>query len=180
MDCHAFEGIAAPSTRASFVVPGFSGVEAVFQDFNGTCRFDINDIGATVYNIKLNTQTLDAGIRSGFVKSKTFLNADEFKYLAFDSTHNVVTGKYTMQMHGALTIRGVSRPIQWDVTVDPTSTQEEARFLATVDIDRREWGITSFEDFVSNTIKITVKGVMAPKKNPGPDSAIDQAALSAN
>ena len=138
----AFEGIAAPATRASFRIPGIVG-EAVFQDFAGTCRFDLNDIGATVYNIDLDVQTLDAGIKGGLLKSKSFLNADDHKYLSFDSTHNEVTGKYTMKMYGDLTLRGISLPIVWDVTIDPTSTEEEARFKATVDIDRRRWGINT-------------------------------------
>ena len=167
VDCYSFEGIAAPATRAEFVVPGISGVEAVFRDFHGTCRFDINNIAGTVYNIKLNTQTLDAGLRSRFVKGQAFLAADEYKYLSFKSTHNTVTGKHTMKMHGDLTIKGVSRPIQWDVAIDPSSTPEEARFKATVDIDRRQWGIDSFESIVSNSIKITVHGVMVPKSWPG-------------
>ena len=166
----AIEGIVAPATRASFVIPGVPG-EAVFQDFSGTCKFDLNDIGATVYNIDLDVQTLNAGIKSAFVKSKSFLDADGYKYLSFDSTHNVVTGKYTMKMYGDLTLRGVAKPIVWDVTIDPTSTEEEARFKATVDIDRRRWGINTLSLIISNTVKITVLGVMAPNPEEAPAEA---------
>lgn len=158
----AFEGIAAPATRASFVIPGVPG-EAVFQDFSGTCKFDLDDICATVYNIDLDVQTLEAGLKTGLVKSRAFLDADKHKYLSFDSSYNVVTGKYSIKMYGDLTLRGVAKPIVWDVQIDPNSTNEEARFKATVDIDRRRWGMDALS-FFSNTIKIKVLGVMVPRE----------------
>lgn len=161
---YAFEGIVSPKTCAEFFVPGIAGTEAVFKDFKGTCRFDLDNLAETQYSIDLNTQTLDAGIKSGFIKSKAFLNAEKYKYLSFNSTHNVVTGKYSIKMHGNLTLKGINRPIVWDVSIDPTSTPEESRFKATVAIDRRQWGIDSLSGVISNKVKITVYGVMIPKR----------------
>ena len=125
--------------------------------------FIVNDITETEYHIDMNLQTIDAGIKGPFMKSELFLDASNYKYASFTATHNVRTGDYTMLMHGDLTLKGVTRPVIMNVVIDPSSSEEEVRHTSTTELDRRDWGIDAFSSVISNTIKITLYGVITPK-----------------
>ena len=157
------DGIVSPKSRIEIVVPGFAGAKVEIKDFEGTASYNVDDITETEYYVKMNLKTADAGIKSPFMKSKMFLDAVHYPYASFKATHNEAIDKYSIQMYGNLTLKGITRPIVITTVVDPSSTEDEIRHTSTLEIDRRDWGIDALSSVISNTIKITLYGVITPK-----------------
>jgi polyisoprenoid-binding protein YceI len=157
------DGIVSPKSRIEIVVPGFTGAKVEIKDFEGTASYNVNDITETEYYVKMNLQTADAGIKSPFMKSEMFLDAAHYPYASFKATHNEAIDEYSIHMYGNLTLKGVTRPIVITTVVDPSSTEDEIRHTSTLEIDRREWGIDALSGVISNTIKITLHGVITPR-----------------
>ena len=157
------QGIISPQSHFEIVIPGFTGVKGTIREFEGTANFNPSDITETEYTVKLDMQSIDAGVKSPFMKSKLFLDASQYQYASFTATHNVAIDKYSIHMYGDLTLKGVTRPIVFTTIVDPSSLEGEIRHTSTAEIDRRDWGIDAFSSVISNTIKITLHGVITPK-----------------
>lgn len=67
---------------------------------------------------------------------------------------------------GELTARGVNRPAKLDVTftADPLAMQgKPVSFTGTTTIDRRDYGMKSYQLIVGNKVDITLKARMVPK-----------------
>jgi polyisoprenoid-binding protein YceI len=67
---------------------------------------------------------------------------------------------------GELTARGVTRPAKLDVTftADPLAMQgKPVSFTGTTTIDRREYGMKSYQLIVGNKVDITLKARMVPR-----------------
>jgi polyisoprenoid-binding protein YceI len=67
---------------------------------------------------------------------------------------------------GELTARGVTRPAKLDVTFDADPVAQAGRpvsFTGTTTIDRREFGMKSYQLIVGNMVDITLKARMVPR-----------------
>ena len=159
----SIEGIVSSKSRFEILVPGITGGRGVIKDFEGTASYNPNDITQTEYYVKLNLQTAEAGVKGPFMKSEMFLDASNYPYASFTATHNIATGDYTMDMHGNLTMKGVTHPAVFHVVIDPSSNADEVRHTSTAELDRRDWGIDTLSSVISNTVKITLHGVITRK-----------------
>ncbi|WP_233996751.1 YceI family protein [Porphyrobacter sp. CACIAM 03H1] len=67
---------------------------------------------------------------------------------------------------GELTARGVTRPAKLDVTFDADPVAQAGRpvsFTGTTTIDRRDFGMKSYQLIVGNKVDITLKARMVPR-----------------
>lgn len=92
--------------------------------------------------------TIDTGVkdRDAHLRSSDFLDADAHPVLRFASTRVAPNGANAWTMEGALTIRGVSRPVTIEVeregeAIDPWGNKKVA-LVGRTTIDRSEWGLT--------------------------------------
>jgi polyisoprenoid-binding protein YceI len=124
--------LVAAKVRGRFDV--FGGTVVV----NGTV--DSSTVDVQIDMTSVNTRNAD---RDAHIKSGDFFGADEFPVATFVSTS---LSPESGQLVGALTIRGVTKPVTLDVTyqgavVDPWGNNRIV-FSAATEIDRETFGLT--------------------------------------
>ena len=98
--------------------------------------------------VRMDTASIDTGqeARDQHLRSADFLKTDEFPTIDFVSTGVVRTGDTTGELHGDLTIRGVTHPIVLDAEfggiVPNMQGGQRAAFSATTKINREDFGLT--------------------------------------
>jgi len=123
-------------------------VTGSFQKFEGEIVTDTDDFTtatsirftADVSSINTNNEQRDQHLRS-----EDFFHAEKFSEISFTGTR-YTSLKNDANVHGNLTIRGVTRPVTLDVefggiVVDPWG-QTKAGFTITGKISRKEFGLT--------------------------------------
>jgi polyisoprenoid-binding protein YceI len=122
-------------------------VRGRFKEFEGTIEAaeDINN--SRVYgkvkaaSIDTNDETRDAHLRSA-----DFLDVEQYPEIRFESSHIEPLGGPDFRMTGDLTIRGVTRPVELDATVEGAERDpwgnERVGIRVRGQIDRKQFGLT--------------------------------------
>jgi polyisoprenoid-binding protein YceI len=136
-------------------------VEGEFGNFRGDFDIPVQSLEATVLNVEINTGSVDTGNRliNSVVTSKEFFSAKEHPEISFHSSSIRLTGEHTAQLSGLLTIRGVTRPVSFEVnyTFDPVKPNEKGRtvsFNGELVISRSEFGMKALSGIVSDKVRI--------------------------
>ncbi len=120
-------------------------VRGTFQDFAGTIVVADNPLDSTVeFEAKASSITTGTADRDNHLRSPDFLDAEQYPLVTFVSTGLARRGD-DWDLTGDLTIRGVTKPVVFDLTfegatMDPHGNSKAA-FTASGEIDRREWGL---------------------------------------
>jgi polyisoprenoid-binding protein YceI len=122
-------------------------VHGRFREFNGTIEAaeDIND--SRVYG-KVNAASIDTNdaTRDAHLRSADFLDVEKFRDISFESTHIEPLGGPEFRMTGDLTIKGVTRTVELDSTVEGAELDpwgnERVGIRIRGQIDRKEFGPT--------------------------------------
>jgi polyisoprenoid-binding protein YceI len=147
--------IAAPSTESNWKVDAshsnvkftvthlvVSEVDGVFKTFDGSIKSKTSDFtGAEIeFSVDIASVNTDNEMRDKHLKGDDFFNAEKFPKMTFKSTSftKKPSGKYVLE--GDLTIRDVTKRVQFDVMhggviKDPWGNTK-AGFKATSSIDR--------------------------------------------
>ncbi len=144
-----------------------STVRGRFADVKGTVTTDGTPEGSQV-EVELGAVSIDTRQeqRDTHLRSADFLETEKYPTITFRSTKIKSTGDDKFKMTGDLTIRGVTKPVELEVTSegrgrDPWGN-DRAGFSATGKFDRREFGLTWNQALetggvvVGHEIKITV------------------------
>ena len=123
-----------------------SKVHGRFDAFSGTVVTDEN-LSRTSVNVSIEAATVNTHlpVRDNQVRSADFLDAEHFPDITFVSTAvREESGQYFVD--GDLTIRGTTRPVTLDLTVNGFSPDtfgaNRASFSATTTIDRNDFGVS--------------------------------------
>jgi polyisoprenoid-binding protein YceI len=127
-------------------------------------------------------------MRDDHLRSADFLKADEFPTIDFVSTRIVRTGDDTGDLHGELTIRGVTRPIvlkaDFGGIVPNMQGGQRGAFSASAKINREDFGLTwnvALEQggvLVSKDIKIEIDVAVVSSVEAGREEAEAEAQLT--
>jgi polyisoprenoid-binding protein YceI len=124
-----------------------SKVRGRFSEISGTVVTDGTPEGSKV-DAEIGTASIDTreGARDTHLRSADFLDVEKYPSIRFVSTAIKSKGEDEFRITGDLTIRGVTRPVDIDVTRegmgrDPWGN-ERAGFSGTGRIDRRDFGLT--------------------------------------
>jgi len=124
-----------------------SNVSGSFKNFSAKVSMEGTDfrtatirLSADVTSIFTNNEQRDAHLRTS-----DFLEAEKYPELGFQSTKIVKVDDETFTLHGDLTLKGITKPVQLNVeyngvTKDPWGG-ERAGFLVTGKIKRADWGV---------------------------------------
>jgi polyisoprenoid-binding protein YceI len=123
-------------------------VSGNFKAFNveletGGEDFTTAKIQARIQAASINTNNLQ---RDEHLRSSDFFEAENYPEILFTSTKVEKDGDATFLLHGNLTLKGITRPLQLNVeysgvTKDPWGGQR-AGFVLSGKINRSEWGVT--------------------------------------
>ena len=124
-------------------------VRGEFASTKGTVRWDGKDLATAVVEATIDATTINTREpkRDAHLRSADFFDVEKFPTLTFKSTKVEPVAPGKLRMTGDLTIRGVTKPVVFDVE-GPTQTIKDNRgnqrvgASATATINRKDFGLT--------------------------------------
>jgi polyisoprenoid-binding protein YceI len=128
-------------------------VHGLFKTFTGTVELDDKDATKSKIDLSIDIGSVNTGDdkRDGHLKSADFFDAEKFPKMTFKSTKIVKAGKDKYKVHGDLTIKDQTKPVELAVegpgkqVKDPWGGTRSA-VTATGKIKRKDFGITWNKD----------------------------------
>jgi polyisoprenoid-binding protein YceI len=97
---------------------GFSTFTTRFAHFDSALTFDPNNIPASKVTTTLDVSSIELNSWPqqcvDILKGPQLLNVEKYPNIEFKSEHIKMTGPKTMEIHGSLTVLGVTRPVVLD------------------------------------------------------------------
>lgn len=157
---HSYVGFAVRHMMITTVKGRFTGVTGVVQ-------LDGESAAQAAVQVTIAAATVDTGIgpRDEHLRSADFFDVAQYPQLVFASRRIEQTGAARYRVVGDLTLRGVTRAVELEVTeegrgVDPWG-QTRVGFTGSTTLDRRDYGLTWNQAIeaggvlVSDEVKVT-------------------------
>ncbi|MFZ2754611.1 MAG: YceI family protein [Lysobacteraceae bacterium] len=142
---------------------GFSNPIAHFGKVDGNITYDPANVGASKVEVTIPLSGLNShvGDLDDHLRSADFFDAEKFPNITFKSTSVKAAGKGKLKVTGDLTIKGVTKPVVLDVTINKTGVQpmakrEAAGFSATTTVKRTDFGLGLYAPNVSDQVKLSI------------------------
>jgi len=142
----------------------FSTPCARFRVKSGFFRFDDAHWSEAKLDATVDTASLDLGDAkwNATVRSWQFLDAGKYPDAHFVSQSVQKTGEESGIVHGTLTLRGVTRPLDLRVTfnragLDPYNFRYTAGFSATATLKRSDFGMAKYLPNVGDEVAIRIE-----------------------
>ena len=154
---------------------GFSNPIAHFGDVDGAITYDPDNVGQSSVEVVLPLSGLEAHVPAfnEHLRSDDFFDAANHPHVTFKSTRVEAAGEGKLRVIGDLTIRGVTKEVVLDTTINkvgeqPMAKRPAAGFDATTTVKRTDFGLGLYAPNVSDEvqIRITTEAVV-----PKPDAA---------
>jgi polyisoprenoid-binding protein YceI len=160
-DGHLYR-IQQESSRVGFCVDSkLSRVEGHFNDFQGGMTLNAGDNanGQTMVLIKTASLDTEGSIIEGMLKSEGFFDVKNHPEILFVSNGFQWTGPDTAVLKGDLTMRGIKKPVIFNVTLKHLDTNkvdqaEKILVKATTTINRADFGMEGLSSVVSNSVNL--------------------------
>jgi polyisoprenoid-binding protein YceI len=154
---------------------GFSHPVANFGQADGTVVYDADNVSASSVEVTLPLAGLNSFVPDfdEHLRSADFFDAAKYPNVTFKSTKVESAGAGKLKVTGDLTIKGQSKPVTLDVTINkagvqPLAKREALGIDATAKVKRSDFGVDKFVPNVSDevTLQITSEAIV-----PKPDAA---------
>ena len=154
---------------ASWSHLGFSNPVAHFGDVDGTLVYDAEDVGASSVTVTLPLSGLDGHVDAfnDHLRSADLFDAAQYPEITFASTAVEAVGEGKLEITGDLTIKGITRTVVLDATLNgagphPMAGREAIGFDASMTVKRSEFGLGYAVPAVSDeiTLRITTEGLV--------------------
>lgn len=159
---------------------GFAYSEGEFLKFDGHIDFDQANPANSAVEVTIDTNSLDMDDATWdeHVKDVKLLNVAQYPTMTFKSTKIDVTGDNTADIHGDLTLLGVTKPVVLKTVLNkadihPFSKKPAAGFSATTTIKRSEWGMTHGIPMVDDEMQIRIEVESAKAEAAPAEAATD-------
>ena len=153
-------------SRITFYVNhfGFSNSVGEFKIADGTFTFDNDDWSKSKVEAKIPVQSLELGEAkwNTHVLSADFLESAKYPEISFASRKVEKLDATHGKLYGDLTIKGVTKPVVLDLTVNkvgehPMRKTPAAGFTATTTVRRSEFGVTMYVPAVADDVVIRIE-----------------------
>lgn len=148
---------------ASWSHLGFSSPIAHFGQVDGAITYDADNVGQSSVNVSIPLAGLESHVAAfnEHLRSADFFDADKYPTITFASTSVQAAGSDKLRVAGDLTVRGVTRPVVLDVTINklgehPMAKRPAAGFDATTTILRSDFGMARNVPHVSDEVRIRI------------------------
>lgn len=144
---------------------GFSRVIGQFRAINeAKVVFDPDDVSNSQVSAVIDAASLDSNhyFRDNYTRSDTFLDVRQHPTITFTSTEIAETGENTGTMTGDLTLRGVTKPVTFEVNWNGSGPHLSGKyqidgFTASTTVNRQDFGIEAFSPWVADEIEILIQ-----------------------
>jgi polyisoprenoid-binding protein YceI len=126
----------------------FAKVRGRFAAWTGTLQLDDEDLCRSAVEVEIDAASIDTGTpdRDKHLRSADFFDVEQFPTLSFKSRRIDKVSDDSYQVHGDLTIHGVTREVTLDSQFGGRATDpwggERVAFTATTSINRKDFGLT--------------------------------------
>ena len=148
---------------------GFSNPSVNFGQADGTIVYDAAKVSASTVQVTLPLSGVSA-LATDFhdhLSSGDWFDAAKYPAATFKSTSVEAAGTGKLKVTGDLTVKGVTRPVVLDVTLNKAGEQPMAKraaigFDATATVKRSDFGLGNYVPNVSDevTLRITTEAVV--------------------
>lgn len=142
---------------------GFSNPIAHFGKVDGFITYDPAKVGESKVEVTIPLSGLNSHVSSfdEHLRSDDFFDAANHPDITFKSTSVKSAGKDKLAVTGDLTIKGITKSVTLDVTINklgvqPMAKREAAGFEATTTIKRSDFGVGKYAPNVSDEVKISI------------------------
>lgn len=143
---------------------GFSNPSGKFAEVSGHFMLDEAKPANSTVVVTIKPGSVVTGIPKfdEHLKSADFFESAKFPEARFESTKVEVTGEKTAKVHGNLTLKGITKPVVLDVTLNkigehPMNQKKTAGFSATTTLKRSDFGIDYGIPAVSDEVQIELE-----------------------
>lgn len=144
---------------------GFSTSIGEFDEFDGTLILDQDNPENSKLDVTIQIGSIDSGVPAldDHLKKDDFFDAANHPTATFKSTKVDVTGENTAKVTGDLTIRGTTKPVTLDVTLNGLGAHPfqdgvtVAGFSARTVIDRTEFGVSAYAPAVGAEVELVIE-----------------------
>jgi len=152
---------------------GFSHPSINFGQADGTIVYDAAKVSASSVQVTLPLTGLSALATDFYdhLTSGDWFDAAKYPAATFKSTKVEAAGKGKLKVTGNLTVKGVTKPVVLDVTLNKAGEQPMAKraaigFDATATVKRTDFGLGNYVPNVSDevTLRITTEAVVPKAK----------------
>ena len=123
-------------------------VKGRFTKVEASLELDERDFTNSTVEARVDSTSLYTGVdyRDNHLRSADFILAEQYPHITFQSTRIERTSEDQYNVHGDLTIRGVSKPVVLDATFEgrgfaATDGKEHLGFSARATVNRKDWGL---------------------------------------
>jgi polyisoprenoid-binding protein YceI len=136
-------------TRVGFVARHamVTKVRGWFKDLEGSGYFDADDATKSHLKLTIKAESIDTGNadRDTHLRSNDFFAMDDYPEITFKSTALEAAGPDTYRVVGDLTIRGVTKSVEFEAersgpVTDPWGNTRIG-FSGTLKVNRKDWGV---------------------------------------
>lgn len=150
------------SSKVGFCVDSqFKRVKGDFRDFQGGMALGRQGDGNPQTLVVIRTASLDTGgaIIENLIKSERFFDVDNYPEILFVGTGFRWTSSNTAVLKGELTLRGVTRSVVFDVTlndIEDSRVEKGDKILvkATTTVKRSDFGMDTLSSVVSDDVSL--------------------------
>ena len=142
---------------------GFSNPSVNFGEANGTIVYDADKVSASSVQVSLPLTGLSA-LAADFYDHLTgdkWFDAAKFPAATFKSTKVEAAGEGKLKVTGDLTVKGVTKPVVLNVTLNKAGEQPMAKraaigFDATATVKRSDFGLGAYVPNVSDEVELRI------------------------
>jgi polyisoprenoid-binding protein YceI len=152
-----------------FNVKASVAIEGTFDKWDASLTYPSTDVTTGVLDIKIQADSVNtgSGMKDGKLKGKDFFDAKQDPLITFHSNKIVQTGPDTVDVQGAFTIRGVSKPETLTFAISGKGTGV-GDLKGTMAFDRKEYGMNSGIPFIKIADRVEVAVDLKGKRVSGP------------
>ena len=148
----------------------------------GELQFDADDIANSSVDVAIRSDSIRSNVEhfDRELASRKFFNAGEFPYITFSSERFEPSSDTEGVLHGQLTIKNTTMPIQLDVTLNaaimhPITDAPAIGFSATGSLKRSDFGLDRFVQNVSDDVTVAIEIEFAHGGDENSKAAVDAA-----
>ncbi len=145
---------------------GFSTPHVGFDSFDVAVDLDAKQLQKSSVNVTIDAASINTRVAEfdDHIKGEDYFDVEQFPQITFASTGIKMTGDNTARITGDLTIKGITRAVTLDATINkagnhPFANKPTLGMSAQTKVSRTEWGLGRAVPMVGDevTIDITVE-----------------------